>query len=286
MRIVVTGASGFLGRRLARRLVADGHDAALVSRRVLDAPGAVRLSDYSETPTGDVLVHLAERADRASAEALGDRHEAEALATLEALLAKSWRQVVYASSGIVYGDGSFAARMEDDPTQAAGRYAAAKLACEARVCAAGGTCARLANLYGPGQPTGTVLADILAQVPGSGPLYVRDAAPVRDFLWVDDAVDALVRMLVRHRPGVYNVGSGQGLAIGSLARLANAVAGAPDRPVRETAPSGRASHLVLKVTRAHDQFGWVPQVSPRDGIAKLLGVPSGEHGPRQTVDGQ
>lgn len=286
MRIVVTGATGFLGRRLARRLREEGRDVVLVARGPLDAPGAVRVREYAQTPGGDVLVHLAERADRAAVEALGSRHGAEARATLDALLARDWERVIYASSGVVYGDGGESPRREDDPTPGPGHYAAAKRACETRIRGAGGTSLRLANLYGPGQPDGTVLSDILAQVPGAGPLQVRDAGPVRDFLWVDDAVDAIVRLFDRGRADVYNVASGQGIAIGSLARMVLEAAGEPDRPVRETAPGGRPSRLVMDVTRARDELGWVPRVSPREGVARLLGARAGAPDVPPALDGR
>ena len=46
---------------------------------------------------------------------------------------------------------------------------------------------RLANVYGPGMAANNVMSDILGQVPGDGPLVVRDIAPVRDYLWIEDA---------------------------------------------------------------------------------------------------
>lgn len=270
MRIIVTGASGFLGQNVVSRLRADGYEVVPVARRVINVHGAVRVGDYRQTPSGDMLVHLAERADRNEAEVLGARHEAESLSLLDTLLTRGWKRIVYASSGVVYGDCYETPCREDDATHGQGRYATTKLACEARVREIGGISIRLSNLYGPGQPNGTVISDIFNQIPGSGPLVLRDTRPVRDFLWIDDAAEAIVRLIDRGKADIYNVATGRGVSLGTLTQMVLSAAGEAYRPVFSSTPCGRASSIVLGIDRARSDLDWIPKVALGEGILKLL----------------
>ena len=132
-----------------------------------------------------------------------------------------------------------------------------------------GVVARLTNLYGPGTNSGNVFDDILRQVPGHGPLVVRDTAPVRDFLFGDDAADCLVKMALGEAAGLFNVGSGQDTSIGRLATLILDRAGEAGRPVVANAPSERLSHLVIDNRKAQETWDWQPEISLIRGIQLL-----------------
>lgn len=267
---MVTGASGFLGGHLCRALKAAGRDVLGVARRPLEGFPVRQVADYRQTPGGDLLVHLAESADMAAALAAGQTYVDQAVATLEALVQGGYQGLVYASSATVYGDTTNTARRVGDPTPADDPYARGKLLCEALVVAAGGISARLANIYGPGMGHGNVVSTILAQIPGTGPLQVRDGAPVRDFLWIEDAIAGLVALVDRAEAGLYNLGSGRGVAVRDLARIALAAAGEQQRPFEETQPSGRTFHLVLDVAATEAATGWRPQVTVEEGMARLV----------------
>jgi UDP-glucose 4-epimerase len=267
---VVTGASGFLGGRVLARLRVAGADARGVSR----SPGAdARVADYADLApreTTDVLLHLADARDVAAAEAAGEAHVAAARDLAAALARKGWRYAIFASSAIVYGDAVTHPRREDEPPSPGGVYARAKLAGEAAFRDAGHACARLANLYGPGMAPNSVLGDVLAQIPGDGPLAIRDAGPVRDFLWVDDAADALIAMAAAEPRATLNVGTGVGTSAGDLARRALARAGQGHRALRETAPARRASHLVLDSAAAARATGWRAVTPLDEGLSRML----------------
>jgi UDP-glucose 4-epimerase len=273
MTVVVTGASGFLGRALVAVLSARGERVVAVARRPLPAlPGieAVRVADYAETPRGDVLVHLAEPAALAAAEQAGAAHEEAMLGTLDRLLAGGFRRVVYGSSAVVYGDRLAHPRRPDEAPEPASLYARTKLADERMVLAAGGVAVRLANLYGPGMAASNVLSDVLRQLGNPGPVRVRDTAPVRDFLWVGDAAVGLAAIALGEATGVYNLGTGSGTSIDELARLLLEIAGKPRREIVATAPGDRPSTLVLDVEATDAAFGWRPQTSLASGLRMLL----------------
>ncbi|NJM32689.1 MAG: NAD(P)-dependent oxidoreductase [Limnobacter sp.] len=179
MRVVVTGASGFLGRAVMQCVTQAGFECIGVSRT--RHAGLHQVSSYAEAPAGDVLIHLAQTNDRATANAQGQALETEANQTLKSLLAKSYSKVVYASSAVLYGDHIAAARHVSEPIIATDTYTQIKLNSEYAVLAHGGAVARLSNLYGLAMAPGNVLSHILTQL-GKGPsIVLHTLEPVRDF---------------------------------------------------------------------------------------------------------
>jgi UDP-glucose 4-epimerase len=276
--LAVTGASGFLGRHVVAQAVGQGWSVMAVSRSSgLAGPSGVKVvvvddyADFKPDVAETVLIHLAEPAVVGAAEAAGEAFSAQISQTLAQLLERGFAHIVYASSACVYGDHCPQPRRVSDPlSRPASVYGRAKLACEQLLSQRDGAVARLANVYGPGMATDGVVAQILAQIPATGPLWVRDAAPVRDFLWVGDAVAALLVLASCRRPGVYNVGTGVGTAIGALAGVALAVAGQADRAVCSRKPAGRPSHCVLDVRQTARTLGWCAQTPVAAGLKQLL----------------
>ncbi len=241
-----------------------------VSRRQF--PGTLQVSNYDETPAGDVLVHLAEINDRSLAQVNGATYEEQALGTLTKLQGKGFSKIVYASSAVLYGDQSKTARRVGDPVFAIDTYARIKLASEKLVLEWGGVAARLVNLYGPGMSEENVLNSILRQLGTEGPICVRDASPVRDFLWIDDAVEALGTMATREGSGVFNVGSGVGYSILDLVNLIVRVAGEDGRSIESMNMTNGISHLVVDIAGTEAVFGWHPSVKLLEGVATLVKI--------------
>ena len=102
MRIVITGASGFLGHHLLKRLSDLGADHIGLSRS--SQPGLIQVSDYKDSPNGDVLVHLGETNDRKLVNELNSVYEQQALSLLEKLIKKGYQKIIYASSSVLYGN--------------------------------------------------------------------------------------------------------------------------------------------------------------------------------------
>ncbi len=270
MRVVVTGASGFLGSALVTHFRREGVSVLGVSRRQF--PGMLQVANYEDAPVGDVLVHLAEINDRSLAQFNGAAYEEQALRTLIALQGKGFSKIVYASSAVVYGDQSKIPRRVGDPVFAVDTYTRIKLASEKLVLEWGGVVARLVSLYGPGMSEGNVLNCILKQIGTEGPICVRDASPVRDFLWIDDAVKALGSMATHENSGVFNVGSGIGYSILDLANLVARAAGEEDRSIESVSSATRISSLVVDVTETETAFVWRPSVKLFEGVAALVKI--------------
>lgn len=233
MRILITGVSGFVGRRLAERCLADG-DPVVGTRRadepeastgidsvladLLDEDSLVRAIEHAAP---EVIVHFAGLSHvGASWKAVGTYFQVNTLGTENLVRAAGAVPVIFASSAEVYGpvpenDQPIA---EDRPLDPPSPYALTKAAAERFVLGAGGIVARSFNLIGPGQSDRFALPSFAAQLAairrdGSEPiLSVGNLSARRDFVHVDDAVDAFVvlarRAVAGERREVYNIASG------------------------------------------------------------------------------
>ncbi len=269
IRVVVTGASGFLGGVVVNRLTEAGFDCLGVSRTAVS--GICQVASYRDAPAGDVLIHLAETNDRSVANARGASLEADAEQTLDALLAKGYCKVIYASSAVLYGDHWTTPRKISDPVEKVDTYTRIKLASEKAVLAAGGVVVRLANLYGPGMAASNVLNHIMKQLGGASTITMHALDPVRDFLWVDDAALALSETVSRDAAGLFNVGSGQGTSIRELVALAQSVVSSQQQVVA-LHKLDRLSYLVLDIAATRQALGWEPRIKLEQGVRNLLNM--------------
>jgi nucleoside-diphosphate-sugar epimerase len=140
-----------------------------------------------------------------------------------------------------------------------------------------GIVVRPANIYGPGMSKNNVMSAILRQIPGEGTLEVMDTSPVRDFIWVEDAAEGIVALALNHfkegkERGLYNLGTGVGTSIETLADLALEIAGQPDRPVKTKYSSDRQSCLILDFADTTAACGWRPKTSLREGLTHMLHI--------------
>lgn len=231
-RIVVTGATGFIGRRLVAQLQGQGADVHPVSLRSRDdALKTVRAVRPQR------VVHLGGFTDiGASWTDPAGCIEANVQATVDLLRAldDSCERLVFASTADVYGNSPVPMR-EDGPTNPLSPYAISKLAAE-QFCLlasrAGGPPAvilRLFNAFGPGQPVNRVVPDVIRSALLGNEIAMTEGRQRRDFTYVDDVVDAMVAAL--WAPGadgsVINVGSGSDVSIREIAERILGLMGNP-----------------------------------------------------------
>ena len=298
---LVTGGGGFIGSHLVDALLAAGR-----AVRVLDdfsTGQRANLRDGVEVAQGcvtdaaavghavegcDVVFHLAALASVAkSVEDPLASHAVCATGTLNVLDAArkaGVRRVVYAGSASAYGGASDpAGQAEDTPLVALSPYAAAKLAgefyCQAFAATYGLETVRLRffNVFGPrlraDSPYSGVIAIFTAALTaGRTPSVHGDGLQSRDFVYVSDVADALIR--AAERPGVsgrvFNVGTGKSVTLLDLIAEMNRILGTSAVPTHGPPRAGDIRHSRAKIESISEALGYAPRVPFAEGLRRTL----------------
>jgi nucleoside-diphosphate-sugar epimerase len=298
--VLVTGAGGFIGRVVVKALL-DGHATVRALHGPADQPsvftGRQRLTTHVGDITDmDVLREAASGADTAvhlagppSVQASFDSpaeyaraHVAGAAALLDVCRQMKVRRVVHISSAEVYGRASGTAVREDHPLNPRSPYAAAKIGAEqfvrafTEVFGVSAVILRPFSVYGPGLSAQSLVGAICRMARSSEAIVVNDLAPVRDFCFVEDVADAVVRACVETIEGVVtcNVGVGRGTSIADLAESILRLVGRriPIRAGGNHARPGNSEiyRLVADTSRAWEVLQWRALTSLEEGLERTL----------------
>jgi UDP-glucose 4-epimerase len=301
VKAIVTGGAGFVGSHLARRLLGDGWEVAVVDnlssgfeRNVPDGAELIR-ADLTEEESAaalpgdgvDAIFHLASHVGQElSFEKPLYDFKANGLATM-ILLDHARRhdipRFVFASSMNVYGFAEENPVSEATPAIPRSPYAVGKLASE-HLCGVyhglgtSTSALRLFNVYGPGQDMQNMkqgMASIFMTYVARGePVEVRGSKDrFRDFIYVDDVVDAFVRCLDDAAQGnVYNVSTGRKTHVWELIDgIVQAFGHDPaDYPIEYQEGTLRDQFGVYgDSSRFARDTGWAPRTELNDGLAAM-----------------
>jgi len=305
VRTLVTGAAGFIGSTLVDRLLADGHSVVgvddLSSGNSVNIVGAERHGTYefakadivdadlvglvAETRP-EVIFHLA--AQISVSRSVDDSQfdsSVNVVGTVrlaEAARKAGVRKIVHTSSGgSVYGTPPVYPTNEEVPINPASPYAASKVCGEVYLNMFRNLydldCSHIApaNVYGPRQDphgeAGVVAIFSKALLAGKPTKIFGDGTDTRDYVFVDDVVDAFVRASGETGGGQrFNVGTGVETSTRQLHSAIAAAAGAPDEPELHPPRLGDLRRSCLDIGRAEAVLGWTPTVALKDGVARTV----------------
>lgn len=296
-RALVSGAAGFVGANLVRRLLADGHEVHTLDRpggsgwrlaeirgdlvgHEADVRDADAVSGAVRSARPDWIFHLAAHGAYSWQTDVRRMVEANLLGTvnlLEAGAEVGFEAFVQAGSSSEYGFRA-GAPSEGDALEPNSDYAATKAAATlwassaARRRGLNVATLRLYSAYGPfEEPPRLIPALIVHGLRGELPPLV-DPATARDFVFVDDVCDAFVLAVASNdEPGaVYNVGSGVQTTVADAVAVAQRVLGFEAEPVWETLPARGWDTTVWVADRRRSQryLGWTPQHGFEDGFRR------------------
>jgi UDP-glucose 4-epimerase len=212
------------------------------------------------------------------------------LNVLEAARNAGARRVVYAASASAYGAAEGERGLDEDtPLTALSPYAAAKLAGEFYVQAFTATYGlptarvRFFNVFGPRQRadspySGVIAIFAAAMAAGRAPLIHGDGRQTRDFIYVADAVQSLVK--AAESPAavgqVYNIGTGRGTSVLDLVSSLNRLFGNDLRPQHGPSRAGDIRHSCADISRARRDIGYEPTVLFEDGLMRTIAWSRGQ----------
>jgi NAD dependent epimerase/dehydratase len=308
LRVLVTGAGGFIGSHLVEALVGAGAQVKAVVRytsrgswghleqvapKVRDSVevvlGDVRDAQFllNQVRGCDVVFHLAALIgipySYEAAESYVDTNVRGTLNLLQAAREADVKKVVITSTSEVYGTACYTPMDEKHPLQAQSPYSASKIGAdklaESYHLSFGlpVVTVRPFNTYGPRQSARAVIPTIVSQVlAGGDALRLGALEPVRDLTYVEDTVRGFLRAGVSEQAvgQVINLGSGQGISIGELAQMIMQIVGRKMPIVvdadRVRPQASEVLLLVAKTERARDILGWEPGVSLTEGLRRVI----------------
>lgn len=304
---LVTGAAGFIGSHLVEALVACGckvkafvrYNSGSTDGHLADFPESVRkmvtilrgdVRDPSLVDAAvegcDTVFHLAALISipysYLAPRSYFDTNVTGTINVVEACKRHHTRRLVITSTSETYGSAVYTPIDEKHPLQAQSPYAASKIAAdklaEAYFCSYGLPVAiiRPFNTYGPRQSARAILPTIISQALSGNEIRLGSLQPSRDLTFVQDTVDAFIRLADCDAAvgQVTNVGSGKEISIGELASLVLRILNRDKECTITTEPErvrperSEVTRLLCDNSRARTLLGWQPAVSLEKGIVR------------------
>ena len=296
---LVTGGAGFIGSHLVDRLVDEGyrvtivddlttgklknlnHDATFHHMSITQPT----LSDLMERERPDLVFHLAAQSSvpKSVKDPIGD-NEINVLGTLRLLEASrraGVEKVIYSSTGgALYGEPEIVPCPDDAPVVPISPYGMSKYMGEqyldfySRQYRLNFTTLRYGNVYGPRQDpygeAGVIAIFISAMLSGKRPRIFGDGNQTRDFVFVDDIVEANMAAIHRGHRTALNIATGELTSINQMYELLKAITGFRWEAEHGPARTGDVYRISLDCSRAQDELGWTPKTSLADGLTRTV----------------
>ena len=299
MKILVTGGAGFIGSHIVDRLVQEGYGVVVADnlatgkRRNINRAANFYRADirsrwlervFRRERPAIVCHHAAQMDVRRSVQDPMFDAETNILGTLNVLryaIKYGVRKFIFASSGgAVYGEPEKLPVSESHPTRPMSPYGISKAVGDEYLryfYDADGmeyVSLRYANVFGPRQDpygeAGVVAIFTQKMLQGEQPIINGNGRQTRDFVYVDDVVEANIAALGKEAHGIYNVGTGQETTINELFSLLAGFINPSGREVHGPAKKGEQLRIALDSSRIHRELDWEPKVSLKDGLARTV----------------
>jgi UDP-glucose 4-epimerase len=305
--VLVTGGAGFIGSHLCDRLLAEGHPVVAVDdlatgrrENLADAFGHGEAFAFTEMDVRtegllevfsrhrpDVVMHLAAQAGvRPSLEDPDHDASVNIMGTLNVLkcaAAVGSGKVVYAASGgTLYGEPTSVPVPEPaaDGAHPASPYGISKrvaleyLSFYSQTRGLAFTALALGNVYGPRQdPTGEagVIAIFASSMLAGEPATIfGDGEQTRDYVYVEDTVEAFAAAMDRASGEIVNIGTGLETSVNTLHAMLADIVGMPSEPAYGPQPEGELRRIALDNTLAASVLGWSPRTDLSSGLARTV----------------
>ena len=299
MKIIVTGGAGFIGSNAADRFIQEGHEVTIIDNLStgvesnvnkkakfykVDIRSAV-IGKIFEMTKPDVLCHHAAQIDvrKSTDDPIfdADVNILGSLNLLNACVKHKVKKVIFASTGgAIYGEQDYFPANEKHPAKPLCPYGVTKLTIEKYLHFYRETygieyiCLRYANVYGPRQnPFGEAgVVAIFAErlLSGKKAVIYGDGKRTRDFVFVDDAVQANLLALDYPKSDIFNIGTGIETDINSIFRILRETTGSKQKEIHAPPKAGEQERSVLDYSKAERLLKWNPGCELSGGMARTV----------------
>lgn len=302
MRILVTGGAGFIGSHLVDRLIKEKYKVIIIDnlssgkKENLNKKArfykidicSSKIFEIFKKEKPDIIYHLAAQIDvRKSVENPIKSAEINILGSLNIIesFAKLYHyknynkitKIVFASTGgAIYGDAKIIPTPESYPEFPLSPYGIEKLSVEKylnyyfQVFKIPYIALRLANVYGPRQNSkgeaGVIAIFCDKMLRGDQPIINGNGKQTRDFVYVDDVVNAFILAIKKNKIGVYNIGTGKEATINTIFLKLKQLTGSNCKKIHGPRKPGEQRRSCLDYSKAKKELGWIPKVSLDEGL--------------------
>ena len=299
MRIFITGGAGFIGIHLCKKLLEQNHIVTVFDNfenssqkhfiSIFKDSVTVISGDIANYPlldtsmkNHDIVIHLAAKINIPDSiinpESTFDTNVNGTQNVLDASLSNNISKIISLSSAAVYSD-SISKLTEFSKTISSSPYGASKLDMEKKINhftvhhKIDSTILRLFNVYGDGQSIeyAGVITQFKEKINKNLPLIIYgDGQAMRDFIYIDDVVTAIILAMNSSESNTYNIASGTSTSIIDLAKIMITISDKPLEIIFKPARSGDILSSVSDISLAKTSLQFTPKISLKKGLAQFL----------------
>ena len=299
MKVLVTGGAGFIGSHLVDRLIKEGHRVIVVDnlstgkKENLNQKAkfykidicSPKIPHIFKKEKPEIIFHLAAQVDvRKSVEDPIEDAKINILGSLNLLenykKLKLKKFIFISTGGAMYGEADIVPTPETYPENPLSPYGIEKLTIEKylnyyyKVFGLPYVSLRLANVYGPRQNSkgeaGVIAIFCDKMFSGEQPVINGDGKQTRDFIFVDDVVEANMLAMKSKKPGIYNIGTAKETSINTIFRKIRELTGSKCKKIHGPALSGEQKRSCLDFSKAKKELKWQPKYNLEEGLEKTI----------------
>jgi nucleoside-diphosphate-sugar epimerase len=276
IKILVTGASGFIGKFLVTALRTNGYEVIEITSKQGDIS---QEKTWSQFPKADCVVHLAAKSFVPDSwNKPGEFIQCNLLGTVCALnYCKNNQASLLFLSSYLYGKADILPIPESAKLKSTNPYALSKYLAEeackfyAESFNLNITILRPFNVYGPAQPKHFLIPTIIEQIKSNSSIKVMDLEPKRDYIYIDDLVSAMVKSIMLTKGfNILNIGSGKSCSVEELICMIQKIMGT-DLPVISSSSRRKDEimNTVADIQLAKSKLNWSPIWHIESGLAEI-----------------
>ena len=129
---------------------------------------------------------------------------------------------------------------------------------------------RFANVYGFEVNKKTVISILIDKIFNKKEIVMREIQSIRDFIWIDDVIDSIIRVIKKQPAKILNIGSGKSYSIKNVIKIAIKSSGINKKKIEGNKKLKKKSTILLNINLAKNILQWQPKVTLKEGFEKIF----------------